>query len=137
MAKLEIYKRRQGKYTRLVTFFSVVVIGGIGMVLLGDTLSSRLPTTATLGVGLVKYGLPVLLTVAIAGVMFWLVNRPGTADFLIASESEMKKVSWASRREVIGSTKIVLVTTLILSSVLLMVDLLFILIFRAIGVTPR
>ena len=30
--------------------------------------------------------------------MFWLMNKPTVADFLIAAEGEMKKVSWSSRR---------------------------------------
>jgi preprotein translocase subunit SecE len=69
--------------------------------------------------------------------MFWIVNRPKTADFLIATEGEMKKVSWSSRKEVIGSTKVVMITTFILAVLLLAVDLVFQLAFQAIGVMPE
>lgn len=37
----------------------------------------------------------------------------------------MKKVSWSSRKEIIGSTKVVIITTLILTAILFAVDLLF------------
>ena len=35
-------------------------------------------------------------------------NKPTNVDFLIATDSEMKKVNWTSRKELIGSTKIVI-----------------------------
>src|SRR3712207_7866772 len=38
-----------------------------------------------------------------------LMNKPANVDFLIATDSEMKKVNWTSRRELIGSTKVVIV----------------------------
>ncbi|MCD6365227.1 MAG: preprotein translocase subunit SecE [Planctomycetes bacterium] len=66
--------------------------------------------------------------------MFWLVNRPKTADFLIATESEMKKVSWSSKEEIIGSTKVVIVFTFIMAVILYAVDVLFAFIFSEMGV---
>ncbi|MBS3820407.1 MAG: preprotein translocase subunit SecE [Planctomycetes bacterium] len=71
---------------------------------------------------------------AVATLVLWLVNRPRTADFLIATEGEMKKVSWSSRKEVIGSTKVVIVTTFILAAILFIVDLVFATLFRAMNV---
>jgi preprotein translocase subunit SecE len=66
--------------------------------------------------------------------MGWMVNRQRVADFLIATEGEMKKVSWSSRKEVIGSTKVVIVTTLIMAAVLFVVDIVFQLFFKSIGI---
>ena len=37
-----------------------------------------------------------------------LMNKPSNVDFLIATDSEMKKVNWTSRKELIGSTKVVI-----------------------------
>ena len=37
------------------------------------------------------------------------MNKPTNVDFLIATDSEMKKVNWTSRKELIGSTKVVIV----------------------------
>ena len=36
------------------------------------------------------------------------MNKPANVDFLIATDSEMKKVNWTSRKELIGSTKVVI-----------------------------
>ncbi|MFB3893927.1 MAG: preprotein translocase subunit SecE [Phycisphaerae bacterium] len=130
MAKIEIYKKSQGKYTRLTTFIAAVLTGGLGAVVLGRQLAASFSTAATY----IEFGVPLVLTGGLAVLMFWLVNRPKSADFLIATEGEMKKVSWSSRKEVIGSTKVVIVTSVILSMILLGVDVLFIKFFGLIGV---
>ena len=61
-------------------------------------------------------------------------RRRGSSDFLIATEGEMKKVSWSSRKEIIGATKVVIAFTLILAFLLGAVDFLFMTFFRWIGV---
>jgi len=66
---------------------------------------------------------------------FWVcfVNRKAS-DFFISTEGEMKKVNWSTRREIIGSTKVVIVFTLLMSLVLFMVDMVFMTFFSWIGV---
>jgi len=128
VALFDIYKRGQGKYTRIITFLGVMLIVVVGATLLSDELTVfRLNP-------LMRYGISTVLAVAAAGLMFWIVNRPKSADFMIATEGEMKKVSWSTRREIVGSTKVVLVTTVILAVVLFCVDYLFTLLFRGIKV---
>ena len=128
MSKFDVYKRGQGKYTRLSTFAGAVGVGLIGAAFLPAKIG--LVTDSAY----VKFGVPALLLVLLAYGMFWVVNRPRMADFMIATESEMKKVSWSSRKEVIGSTKVVIVTTLMLAAILFGVDVLFTLIFRWMGI---
>jgi len=122
----EVYKKGQGKYTRVSTFIAVMVIVVIGAYFLSRTLRYS---------PYLQFGIPTLMVVALAWFMFWILNRPKTADFLIATEGEMKKVSWSTRKEVIGSTKVVIVTTFILAAILAGVDILFTLLFGWIGVT--
>ena len=124
----EVYKRGQGKYTRLVTFAVGGVIGAATAYYVSDLLS---------GTDLSQYlvfGIPLAIFAAIAMLMFWVVNRPRSADFMIATEGEMKKVSWSSKKEIVGGTKVVIATTLIMAMVLLAVDLAFGFFFRWIGV---
>lgn len=125
---MKIYKPTQGKTTRLATAISAVVIGAWGCYKLIEDIG---PDAGAY----IQYGVPAVLLVLLAGLMFWLVNRPKSADFLIATETEMKKVSWSSRKEVIGSTKVVIVTTFILAAILFLIDVLFANIFQLIGVT--
>jgi len=84
---------------------------------------------------LIVYGIPVAMVVTLGYTIFWIVyrHRP-SGDFLIATEGEMKKVSWSTRREVIGATKVVIVVTLLLAALLGVVDLIFMLFFQWIGV---
>jgi len=41
--------------------------------------------------------------------------KPKSVDFLIATEGEMKKVNWSTRREVVGSTTAVIVTAVLIA----------------------
>jgi preprotein translocase subunit SecE len=76
----------------------------------------------------------VLLVVALYGI-FWVVGRKAAVvDFLIATEGEMKKVSWSTRREVWGATKVVIVCVFALGIILALVDAFFMTVFGWMGV---
>ena len=128
----EIYKRGQGRYTRVLTVAGAMLVTVIGSYVLSSRLRAWLGDL-TYGAYL-GFGIPVLIVVGMAVLMFWLVNRPSSADFLIATESEMKKVSWSSRKEVVGSTKVVIVTTFMLAAILYGVDIFFVLLFRSLKI---
>lgn len=127
MATLQFYKRNQGKHTRIITLVSAMVIVVIGAYRLGDSVLVGMPVH-------LRFGIPLAVVVAAGLLMLWIINRPKSADFLIATEGEMKKVSWSSRKEVVGSTKVVIVTTLIMAVVLFAVDMLFAFVFSMMGV---
>lgn len=80
-------------------------------------------------------GIPILFAVVMAVVAWRLtyVSR-GPSDFLIATEGEMKKVSWSTKREIIGSTKVVIVFTVLMALFLFVVDVIFKAFFSYIGV---
>ena len=127
---IEIYKRGQGKYTRITTFVSGAAIG----LLLAWYVWNELMGTALQKYVYVTYAIPVVLFAGLVALMYWAVNRPSAADFMIATEGEMKKVSWSSRKEVIGGTKVVIATMLLMAAILWAVDLLFGFTFRWLGV---
>jgi preprotein translocase SecE subunit len=62
------------------------------------------------------------------------MNKPGNVDFLIATDSEMKKVNWTSKRELIGSTKVVILFMFAIAIILFVLDLLFNTVFYSIRV---
>ncbi|MEJ2702554.1 MAG: preprotein translocase subunit SecE [Sedimentisphaerales bacterium] len=127
---LKIYKRGQGKYTRLGSAFSAAVIVGLGcMRLYGklEAVSWGLSNRAALWIAtMVPAGLFVILGLLV----FWLVNKPSVADFMIAAEGEMKKVSWSSRQEIAVSTSIVIVVVIIMAALLGTTDFGFQLFFQ-------
>jgi len=126
---LEIYKSGQGKYTRVGTFVGVMVVAVVG----AYVLSEKLGAYAAISI-YVRFGVPTAIVLGLAMLMFWFVNRARSADFLISTEGEMKKVSWSSRKEVIGSTKVVIVTTLILAGILYGVDFVLAVLFDRLGI---
>ena len=128
MSVFEIYKRGQGKYTRVTTFVAIMVVGVIGAVVLSAKIEAYTDSPY------VRFGIPTGLVAILGLFMLWMVNRPRSADFMIVTEGEMKKVSWSSRKEVIGSTKVVIVTAFMLAGILFGVDLLFLLLFGWMGV---
>ena len=62
----------------------------------------------------------------------WL--KPRSVDFLVATESEMKKVNWSSRREVVGSTIVVIMLSAGIAGFCKVWDLIFVTFFSAIKV---
>jgi len=102
----DIYKRGQGKYTRLCSAFGIAIIVGLGCMQLYKKLQA-----GDLGLW-VETMVPAGLFVALAILIFWLANKPSLANFMIAAEGEMKKVSWSSRQEIAVSTFIVIVVVI-------------------------
>lgn len=63
-----------------------------------------------------------------------LMNKPSNVDFLIATDGEMKKVNWTSRRELIGSTKVVIFFMFLIAFILFGIDIVFGYFFHLINV---
>ena len=113
---LKIYKRSQGKNSRLgtaITLFAVVAIGCW-------KLNQSLQTTNNVWLETL---IPSAVAAIFAGLIYWLSNKPAIADFLIAAEGEIKKVSWSSRKEIVNSTIIVIVVVVFMAVGLGLVDL--------------
>jgi preprotein translocase SecE subunit len=66
--------------------------------------------------------------------VYWLMNKPANADFLIATDSEMKKVNWTSRKELMGSTKVVIIFMFLIAFLLFAFDIFFGYLFYFMGV---
>ncbi len=130
MSFFQVYKKGQGKYTRTVTLLSVMLLTVVGAYLMSGFLKGYTVTSSPY----MRFGIPTGVVAVVALITFWLVNRPKSADFLISTEGEMKKVSWSSKKEIIGSTKVVIITTLLMAGLLFAVDILFANLFRWIGV---
>jgi preprotein translocase SecE subunit len=70
--------------------------------------------------------MPLILFVATLWIAWRVVNWPTFADFLIATEAEMNKVSWTTRKRLVQDTIVVLVTVFLLTTFLFVVDILWI-----------
>jgi preprotein translocase SecE subunit len=127
-----IYKKGQGYWTRIGTAVAAITL----IAFTGHFIYYRLPQyipamerhrSITLGV--------IAALVAGASLLFWrLMNKPSNVDFLIATDSEMKKVNWTSRQELIGSTKVVILFMFLIAALLFVLDLYFTRVFYLLGV---
>ena len=86
---------------------------------------------------------PVYLQAGVAGavvivgaiLVLWLVGiKRSTVDFLIATDAEMKKVNWSTRKHILDSTWVVVGATVVLVISLFLMDLAFSKIMALIGV---
>ena len=140
-----VYKRSQGRITRQVPFATLAIGFALAAWRVSVFRSTAGPwvKAALSGVGLtVDDELASGLVYAFSGVLLMLglwisyrvVNMPRFADFLIAVEAEVNKVSWPSRPELMRSSLVVIFVIFVLSTVLFGFDLLWGWLFEAIGI---
>lgn len=70
----------------------------------------------------VQFTVPLLLLVVSLWLAWRVVNYPTFADFLIATEAELNKVSWTTQRRLVQDTIVVLVTVFLMSFYLFAMD---------------
>lgn len=128
----QIYKKNQGYYTRAGTALG----GGILLAGLFHFLWSNLTFDENTALGLwLKMGIPLIVTLALGLMLYWLVGvGRKSCDFMIATEGEMKKVNWTTRKEIISATKVVVLVTVLMAIMLFFVDFAFIEFFQWIDV---
>ena len=121
---LNIYKKGQGKYTRLCSAFGAAIFATLG----SWRLYVKLDASNLWGISnrshlWVSTMVPAGLFVVLSLLIIWLINKPSIADFMIASEGEMKKVSWSSKQEIFVSTVVVIVVVIGMAILLGVTDL--------------
>ena len=115
-----IYKKGQGYWTRMGTAFAAFGISALFGNFLYHQLRAWFHVSKT-----TSLGIAVAISAALALFAWRMMNKPGNVDFLIATDSEMKKVNWTTRKELIGSTKVVIIFVLLISAILFVIDVLF------------
>jgi preprotein translocase subunit SecE len=118
--RTSIYKRTQGRIVRQITFAGLAAAVAFGCWRLNQTLGIN--TTPA-------YVVPAVLILVGFWIAYRIVNLPRFADFLIAVEAEMNKVSWPTRTELIRSSIVVLITMFVLAGVLLVFDAFWVWVF--------
>jgi preprotein translocase SecE subunit len=133
------YKKSQGLRVRRGTMLGILIMAGCGIWVLtighktlvygvaenANHWFVRLPFT-DLHLQLlrdVRFSVPLLLTALTLWFMWRVVNWPTFADFLIATEAELNKVSWTTRKRLYQDTIVVLTTVVLMTIFLFVVDL--------------
>jgi preprotein translocase subunit SecE len=126
MFQVGLYKRSQGRIARQVTFAAAAIVIGLGAYSLMNQLDFWLPA---------KWGsLQYVIAGGLAAAGWWIsyrvVNYPVFADFLIAVEAEMAKVSWPSRAELTRAATVVIIVIFVLAAILYCYDIIWQVIFK-------
>ncbi len=122
-----VYKKSQGRVTRQVTCAVIWTCFAIAAWRLSIMLGGRADLRYLTAGGLLLVGI---------WLGYRIVNLPQFADFLIAVEAEMNKVSWPSRGELVRSSVVVIFVIFLLAIVLFGYDLVWRSLFVLIGVRP-
>jgi preprotein translocase SecE subunit len=144
--EFEPYKKMQGLRIRRITMLTLMITVGVGIyyyLFLRSRGALYLPTLWSIpfvdAYDLIVFrasGLTIPLL--LVGLTLWfgyrLVNYPSFAEFLINTEAEMAKVTWTTRKRLLRDTGVVLLTVLLLSTFLYVLDILWVIILQAIGV---
>src|SRR5262245_60474825 len=115
--KTEIYKRSQGRLVRQFTCLAIWIAFGLAAWRLLPLLAVEWRVS-----GSVAYAIAGAILLVGLWLGFRIVNLPSFADFLIAVEAEMNKVSWPSRTELIRASMVVIVLMFGLMAVLFTYD---------------
>lgn len=142
------YKVNQGWRVRFGTLVALFFLGACGIYTLwlhGSFGNDRLGSNDWVTfVPFTSIQIPIMFRVhwtmplILFGLLIWvpwrLVNWPLFADFLIATDAEMNKVSWTTRKRLFQDTIVVLVTVILLTTFLFFVDILWIRILSGVQV---
>jgi preprotein translocase subunit SecE len=145
-----VYKKSQGKVTRQITFAVFAISFGLAAWRLWLTMGAGKPRLVLdffrwLGasqleqmfVGIyptLQFALPGALLFVGLWASYRIVNLPRFADFLIAVEAEMNKVSWPSRGELMRSSLVVIFVIFALAMILFGYDLFWKFLFQKLGI---
>jgi len=123
-----VVKPTQGKHARLFTALGLGLLVVTGLYQLYELYLKDQYAPAA------RFGIPVGLGLVLGWIIWRIVQYPPFADFLIATEAEMNKVSWTSRDDLYRATVVVLCSMFFLAFYLFAVDYLWSWLLQIIGV---
>jgi len=114
--RFRLFKPKQGRHARQWTLIAIGATLVVGAWSLRDWLVAEGFSTS------VQIGVPVLVLAVTGWMAFRLIQLPKFAEFLIAVEAEMGKVSWPSQSELIKASSVVIFVIFGLAALLFLYD---------------
>ena len=122
-----LYKPNQGRIVRQITFLTTAFLGCL--------IAWEIKRSPLMGgLGAEAYSVMLGIAAAMVWFSFRLVNYSVFADFLIAVEAEMNKVSWPTRRELWNASVVVIFVIFSMAAFLFLFDALWTKVFELIGI---
>lgn len=114
--QLGLYKPKQGRHARQWTLIAIGVMLAAGAWSLKTWLEGETSSTG------VTIGIPLAVLMVTGWAAFRLIQFPKFAEFLIAVEAEMGKVSWPSQSELLKASTVVIFVIFGLAALLFLYD---------------
>ena len=134
---MQIYKAEEGFWTRVMSAIAYGLVVAMGSVWLFGALASGPRIEGIEQVWVQAAGsLLFLIPLSLLGARY-LAFHQRFVDFLIATEVEMRKVNWSTRREIFGATRVVIGLTLLVAAITFVVDKGFQFLFQQVGVLEK
>lgn len=127
-----IYKPGQGYWTRTMSAIAFSLLILMGAVWVWDLAGAM--DVAFEEVYLSGSAALVFITVCGWLLYYFIGRKPRVVDFMIATEGEMKKVNWSTKKEIMSSTWVVIGLTIFIALTTFVCDQGFALFFRWVGV---
>jgi preprotein translocase subunit SecE len=140
LSRGELYKRTQGKMTRQLTCFAVWVAAALLAYRVYYFKNAIWSFADQWGAGAstyLGYGVPVVTLLVGLWLGYRIVNYAPFADFLIAVEAEMSKVSWPTQQQLIRASAVVIILILGLTVIVFVYDILLRYVLWMLGIVPE
>ena len=124
-----VYKPNQGRIVRQLTCLAIWIIVGLACWALFSALRGSNSSSV------MSSAIPATFMALGVWIGFRMVNWPRFADFLIAVEAEMNKVTWPGKEELVRAAFVVIFTIFFLAVSLFLFDIIWQRVFSTIGVT--
>ena len=129
----KLYKPTQGRIVRQVTAVAIAVVALLAAYELGWA-GWVVDIGRNIGFREISYAVFLVLGLIGLWVAFRIVNVPRYADFMIAVEAEMKKVSWPTRKELWRASVVVIFVIFAMAALLWVFDVIWTWVFKLIGI---
>ena len=128
MFRFGVYKPSQGKIVRQLSFLAIATLAGLAAYELHRLRLFDVMFDGSRYVFLLVFG---LLAVWFA---YRVVNYSKFADFLIAVEAEMNKVSWPTKTELWNASLVVMFVIFAMAAALYLFDIVWTILFQFVGI---
>jgi len=138
MTRGEIYKRTQGKLTRQLTCIAIWLAAALlaYRVYYARSVFAFVDQWVAGSSTYVGYAVPVVVLAVGLWLGYRIVNYAPFADFLIAVEAEMSKVSWPTQQQLVRASAVVIILILGLTVIVFVYDLMLNYLLWWLGVVP-
>ena len=131
---MTVYKSGQGYWTRMMTAIAIMTFSLGAAVWFNANILDVYIMPGSENILYWKACIVAGTALALGALLWFLLNKPRIADFMIATENEMKKVNWPSKQDIMALTWVVIAGTFLIAAILFIADFSFASLFKSMNI---